>query len=111
MTTGLPPLPLSGLFAAPPKPPHCWHPRSGHARGLTGGVPPPSRRRPPRRPRGEVESAAARAGRGGGGGGRRRGDGSRRAARPGIFSRWTNRTRDTRVYSHNGPIGRRTSGH
>eukprot|EP00959_Pyramimonas_sp_CCMP1952_P204314 4273005-Pyramimonas_sp.AAC.1 len=25
----------------------------------------------------------------------------------GIFSRWTNRTQDARVYSHDGPIGRR----
>eukprot|EP00976_Prorocentrum_cordatum_P022540 461021-Prorocentrum_minimum.AAC.1 len=30
------------------------------------------------------------------------------AGRAGIFSRRTNRTRDVRVYSHDGPIGRRT---
>eukprot|EP00959_Pyramimonas_sp_CCMP1952_P405471 8498151-Pyramimonas_sp.AAC.1 len=33
------------------------------------------------------------------------------AGHAGIFSCRTNRTQDTRVYSHGGPIGRRTHGH
>eukprot|EP00976_Prorocentrum_cordatum_P068586 1179202-Prorocentrum_minimum.AAC.3 len=33
------------------------------------------------------------------------------AGRTGIFSRGTNRTQDARVYSHEGPIGRRTHGY
>eukprot|EP00976_Prorocentrum_cordatum_P000913 18411-Prorocentrum_minimum.AAC.1 len=33
------------------------------------------------------------------------------AGHAGIFSRRTNRTKDARVYSHDGPIGRRTHGY
>eukprot|EP00976_Prorocentrum_cordatum_P102767 1193201-Prorocentrum_minimum.AAC.1 len=33
------------------------------------------------------------------------------AARTGTFARRTNRTQDARVYSHDGPFGRRTRGY